>query len=109
MMGDQLPNGFEALAEFGPKWFADTENERHRHRLASNPDELKQLYNAILPRFDEIVSELDQHPLDDLPENQRNLLNLTLSFMEVSMAVESFQGAAKVPFGFDPDRWQVHF
>ena len=108
-MTTQLPIGFESLAEFGPKWFADTEKQRHQHRLESNPDELNKLYDAILLRFDEIVAELDQYPLDDLPESHRNLLNLTLSFMEVSMAVESFKGAAKVPFGFDPARWEVHF
>ncbi|MBL4620850.1 MAG: hypothetical protein JKY89_00465 [Immundisolibacteraceae bacterium] len=108
-MNELLPIGFDALVQFGPKWFANTEKERHQYRLESNPDELNQLYDAILPRFDEIVTELDQYPLDDLPESHRNLLNLTLSFMEVSMAVESFKGAAKVPFGFDPARWEVHF
>jgi hypothetical protein len=108
-MSNQLPEGFGDLEHFGPKWLAGTENGRHRVRLASNPDELNQLYDQLLPRLDEICKELDQYPLDGLPEPHQNLLHLALSFMEVSLAVESFGGAPLVPYGFDPERWEVHF
>jgi len=108
-MDASLPSGFEELSRFGPTWFADTEKERHRIRTHSAPEELIELYDSVLARFDDICGELDQYPLDNLPAIQRNLLNLTLSFMEVSLAVEAFQGAAKVPFGFSTDRWEVHF
>ena len=108
-MDHSLPSEFADLAHFGPDWFADSEKERHSRRLRGTPDELKGLYEAVLPRLDEMVGYLDQFPLDDLTQEQKNLLNLALSFMEVSMAVESFDGAAKVPFGFDTSRWEVHF
>ncbi|MDF1818154.1 MAG: hypothetical protein P1U54_05915 [Immundisolibacteraceae bacterium] len=109
MMERQLPEGFEALERFGPKWFADTEKQRHRLRTDSSPDDLNDLYEAVLERFDEICAELDQHPLTELSVAHQNLLNLALSFMEVSLAVEAFKGAGKVPFGFDTERWEVHF
>ena len=105
-MERQLPEGFEEFERFGPQWFAETEKERHRVRTHSKPEELIDLYDAVLAKFDAICAELDQHPLTGLSEAHQNLLNLTLSFMEVSLAVE---GAAKVPFGFDTDRWEVHF
>ena len=108
-MDDLLPEGFADLGRFGPKWFADSEKKRHQIRINSQPEELVDLYDSLLPRFDQICAVLDQFPLDDLPDIQSNLLNLTLSFMEVSLAVESFHGAAKVPYGFDTDRWEVHF
>jgi len=108
-MDASLPEGFAELSRFGPKWFVDTEKERHRIRTGSVPAELIDLYDSVIARFDDICAELDQYPLDGLPEVQQNLLNLSLSFMEVSLAVEAFQGAAKVPFGFDTDRWEVHF
>lgn len=46
MMERQLPEGFEALERFGPKWFADTEKQRHRLRTDSSPDDLNDLYEA---------------------------------------------------------------
>lgn len=108
-MNAALPEGFADLSRFGPRWFGDTEKERHRVRTNSERDDMVDLYNTILPRLDEICAELDQHPVDALPQAHANLLNLALSFMEVSLAVESFDGAPKVPYGFDTERWEVHF
>ena len=52
--------------------------------------ELEQLYQAMLPRMDAIADYLNQFPLEELSASARHLLNLALSFIEVSLAVELF-------------------
>lgn len=108
-MSNPLPREFNDLLRFTPKWLGATERARHTTRLESSREELIDLYQALLPRMESICELVDQHPLQDLPENVENLLRLALSFMEVSLAVEAFDGSPKVPFGFETSRWHVHF
>jgi hypothetical protein len=51
-------------------------------------DEMRGLYEAVFARVEAIYAHLDQFPLDDLPEDARNLLHLMLSFVMVSFPVE---------------------
>ena len=104
-----LPETFADLAPFADKWVKETERERHGERLASSPEELRAFYDAMLPRMEAICDYLDQFPVDALPEPERCLMALGLSFMEVCMAVEMFNDSPRVPFGFATDRFEVHF
>ena len=68
--------------------------------------ELEQLYQAMLPRMDAIADYLNQFPLEELSASARHLLNLALSFIEVSLAVELFHepdDARALPHG----RYQI--
>jgi len=51
---------------------------------------LEEFYNSMLPRMDAIAEYLNQFPLDELKDDAQDLLNLALSFIEVSLAVELF-------------------
>lgn len=104
-----LPEGFEDLARFTDRWLKPTENARHRTRLAASAEELKDLYDTLLPRMEAILQHLDRHDIHALPEAEQNLMGLALAFIEVSAAVEVFGGSPTVPYGFDPERWRVHF
>ena len=102
-----LPDSFGDLEAFAIDWALQTEAERSRKRLATAIDDLQTFYDTVLVRMEPIVDYLNQFPLDALPPDAEALLNLSLSFMEVSTAVELF-GSAKVPNGFEPERYVIH-
>jgi hypothetical protein len=84
-----LPEAFSSLEPLAADgWCLATERERYVARLASNFPALLEFYDAAFPRFEEIVDYLDQFPLDDLPEQERNLLYLLYSLIQVSLAVD---------------------
>jgi hypothetical protein len=84
-----LPPAFAGLEPFAAAgWCLATERERYTKRLSSQMPELQELYDAAFPRFQEMVDHLDQFPLDDLPDAERNLLYLVYSLIQVSLAVD---------------------
>lgn len=85
----------EPLAQAG--WCLDTETERTRKRRTSTPETLRAFYEQLRPRLEAVLEYLDRYPLDGLPPQQANLLDLTLSMTEVAFAVEKYKGN---PTGF---------
>ena len=102
-----LPTGYEDLAWLAD-WALPTERERHQKRLSTPLGELQRVYDALLPRIEGIIADLDRLPVNDLPPAERNLMLLTLAFVEVSLSVELLHSPA-VPDGFEPSRFEVHF
>ena len=88
--GAMLPNEFADLERFADTWCLASQAERHGQRVRSRMPDLEDFYQAMLPRMDAIAGHLNEFPLDELGEAARNLLNLSLSFIEVSLAVELF-------------------
>jgi len=102
-----LPESFGDLEALAIEWALQTEVERSRKRLATTIGDLQAFYDTVIPRMEPIVEYLNQFPLDALPPDAEALLNLSLSFMEISTAVELF-GSAQVPNGFEPERYAIH-
>jgi hypothetical protein len=98
-----LPERFHDLERFAAVWSLQTERERNGKRLSSTMAEIQGLYDALLPRMDEIMEYLNQYPLDALPAEAKRLFYLTLSLAEVTPAVEQY-GAPGVIDGFPPER-----
>ena len=102
---NRLPEQFKALQPLvDGGWALRTERERNAKRLSSSITEIRTVYDSLLPRMDEIVSYLNQFPLDNMPDDARTLLNLTLALAEVSPAVE-FYGQPEVVYGFPSSRF----
>lgn len=99
-----LPQGFQDLERFVGAWSLASERERNRQRLSSSMEEIQELYNTLLPRMDEVISYLNQQPLNDMPEDARRLFNLSLALAEIAPAVE-FYKQPEVIDGFPPDRF----
>jgi hypothetical protein len=104
-MNTLLPTRFSDLDQFA-QWALPTSTERNRKRLGSSMDEINALYKALLPRLEEILAYLDQFSLQEMPQDARRLLFLSLSLAEVSIAVELFH-EPKVTGGCDPARFVV--
>jgi hypothetical protein len=99
-----LPSQFRELERFVEDWALPTQAERHRRRLSSSIEALRAFYDAMVARMDEIISYLNQHSVDEQPEDARRLFYLTMSLAEIAMAVELFKQPAVVD-GFDPVRF----
>lgn len=91
-----LPDEFIDLAPFAERWCLATEPERWARRHTSTVAEMRSLYDAVFPRYEDILAYLDRFPLDELPDHARNLLHLTLSFVMVSFPVEVWD-APEIP------------
>ncbi len=100
-----LPAQFTDLEPFAGAWALATQRERERKRAASTPEELKTLYNTLIPRLQPMLEYLNQFPLNNLPEDARRLLYLTLSFAEIAPFVECYGGQPHVPNSFEETRF----
>jgi hypothetical protein len=83
-----LPSQFSYLEVFAKDWALPLESQRNYKRITSSMTDLQSLYDAVLPRLEEIVAYLNQYPLDRMPEDAKRLLNLSYSMMEIAQPVE---------------------
>jgi hypothetical protein len=100
----RLPDQFRDLEPLARTWSLPTETERHAKRLASNIAELRALYDALLPRIEEVLAYLSAFQLDNLPPEGCTLLSLACSLAEIGPAVELY-GQPAVPDGYDSRRF----
>ncbi|NQV21581.1 MAG: hypothetical protein HQ511_09215 [Rhodospirillales bacterium] len=104
MTESRLPEGFEDLEPFVAQWVLPTSTARSRKRHATPMDEIHAFYDAVQPRLKEVLTHLNTVPYaDDMPDDERRLLELTLSLAEITTAVEWY-GQQQVVDGFDPER-----
>ncbi|MGV9675626.1 hypothetical protein ACWDSJ_10145 [Nocardia sp. NPDC003482] len=83
-----LPPEFADLEPFARTWCLPTESERYARRLASSMDEMQRFYDAVTPRAEDALAYCDKFPLDELPDEVRNLMHLLYSMITVSFPVE---------------------
>ncbi len=98
-----LPEPFQDLAPY-LVWSLPTERERSAKRQSSTMTEIAALYQALLPRMDEVLSYLAQFSPENIPEEVRRLFYLALALAEVAPAVENF-GQPSVVEGYDIARF----
>lgn len=84
-----LPNGFEDLVRFRD-WMVPTDRGRIERRLSLPFAEVRAFYDEILPELDRIMSYLQTRPPTNMSQEDANLLNLALSLVEISNAVEIY-------------------
>lgn len=85
-----LPEGFEELARF-QDWMVPTDRERLHRRLDVPFAEIQAFYDGIMPDFTRILTYLEGRPATDISQEDANLLNLALSVVEISNAVEVYE------------------
>jgi hypothetical protein len=100
-----LPSQFADLEPLASGWALATQRERERKRAASTVDEMRSVYDTLLPRLEPMLDYLNQFTLDNMPEDARRLFYLTLSFAEVAPYVECYGGQPSVPNSFEETRF----
>jgi hypothetical protein len=94
MAETMLPADFADLEPFAKTWCLATEHERFAQRLAASMEEMQALYDAVTARYEDAMSYCDRFPLDDMPDDAKNLMHLLYSMVMVSFPVECWgQGA----------------
>ncbi len=99
-----LPPAFADLAPF-LDWALPTADERQSKRRYAGREELMAFYDALLPRLEAILAEVDKYPLGGLPESHHAIYNMALALAEVAPHVELYGGSPGVPYAFAEDRF----
>jgi hypothetical protein len=104
MTTPQLPEAFADLTPF-LDWALPSADERQTRRRTSSKEELKAFYDAMLPRIEATLTEVDAYPLESLPASLHPLYHLALSLAEVAPHIELYGGAPGVPYAFEETRF----
>jgi hypothetical protein len=99
-----LPGEFEELERFSA-WALASENERSERRLSSTMEEISEFYAAMHAQMGAILSYLGRHDVAEMPEDAKQLLDLTLSLAEIAPSVEWYDQPAVID-GFDRRRYR---
>jgi hypothetical protein len=104
MTGHMLTQ-FKELEPFVESWSLATENQRRAKRKSSTTAELKQFYDAMLPRLEEILDLADKYPKGQMPPEVERYFFMALSLAEVAPHVELYKGNPNVPYSFTEERF----
>lgn len=85
---NDLPIGFECLDPFVAYWAADTLGERDQRRLYSSSAQREAFYTSAKPIAAKAMDYLDTKSVQKLVPSDQNLMNLMLSLIHVTLAVE---------------------
>ena len=96
MAETMLPAEFSDLEPFAATWCLATERERFAQRLTVPMDEMQAFYDAVTARYEDAMAYCDKFPIDDMPNDVKNLMHLLYSMIMVSFPVESW-GQGRVP------------
>ena len=99
-----LPPPFADLESLAERWSLATQQERENRRRESSLTEIRAVYNTLLLRMDAILEYLNQYTLDNLPEEAKRLMFLTLALAEVAPYVECYNSSLQVPNSFEETR-----
>lgn len=87
-MAALLPPGFETLEPFVARFAIAGTANRAQLRSESLPEEREVFHAAAKDLIAPALDLLDRKPLRELDESEQRLLNLTLSFSHIALAVE---------------------
>ena len=86
-----LPAQFAELEPYVAQWVAESDDERLLRRLESPLDEVIAFYQAVLPRFAEMMAYLAEvltrSPMDG---EERTLFTLAVAFVETGTTAEFY-------------------
>jgi len=100
-----LPPRFESLSPY-LDWALPTETMRRRKREASNMEEIRGFYDAVLPHTSDIMEHLRQAgPRSQADAPTLTLYTLMLAFSDASLSVELHKSPI-VPDGMPGEIWK---
>ena len=87
-MANSLPAGFESLEPFAARFAIAGTANRAQLRSDTTPEERQAFYDAAKDRIAPALDLLDTKQLGALSEPEQRLMNLTLAFAHIAIAVE---------------------
>ena len=102
-----LPAEFADLTKYTSAWVHSTEIDRNNFRVKRTLAELQDFYDAMMPRLEEIAGFLNNYPLNALPRECANLLELALMTMEMAPAIEYYHNP-DVPDAVEHEKFLIY-
>ena len=99
-----VPAGFEALLPFA-RWNLPTAAQRMSQRGQASKEDLRALYDGVLPHLEAVLDACDKYPLGELPPSHQGIFNIALMVAEIAPHVEFYRGDPHVPYSFDEARF----
>lgn len=87
-MADTLPPGFATLEPFAQRFAVAGTANRARLRGETTPEERQAYYDAMKDQLSPALALLDQKPLDQFDAAEQRLMDMTLSFAHIALAIE---------------------
>ncbi|MGE3691987.1 MAG: hypothetical protein AB7F98_11465 [Novosphingobium sp.] len=87
-MASTLPAGFESLEPFVDRFAISGTANRAQLRGDSSREEREAFYNAARDLIASALDSLDQKKFSEFDDKEQRLMNLTLSFAHIALAVE---------------------
>jgi hypothetical protein len=87
-MADLLPPGFAPLEPFVERFAIAGTANRAQLRSDTTPEERQAYYEAMKGLLDSALDLLDKKPLAAFDAAEQRLMNMTLSFAHIALAVE---------------------
>lgn len=84
----KLPDAFADLQPWVAEWALASEQERFRKLHAVTLEQLRSFYDAMLPRLPAVLQHLDAHRIGALPDEERTLFDLAMTFAETAHPVD---------------------
>lgn len=97
---------FSELNGFVAQWGLPTAHERLVRRTEAPMAEIEHFYQAIVPRLDDIITFLNQFPVDAIPDEYLPLSYLALAACEIDDAINLWK-APTMEYGSDMRTWRV--
>jgi len=101
-----LPEQFSQLARFVPQWALENERARFMKLHSSQLEVLREFYDAMLPRLEEILEFLKSQPLEGMPSDVRNLFYLAMTFAETAHPIDLNWKAVDFPSAYPWERFE---
>lgn len=100
----ELPIAFADLSPFSSAWCLTDQPSRYLKLVSSSMTELRQFYEAVLPRIGAIAEHLSAFPVADMPAAEKALFDLALTFAETAHPADFNWKTTEMPELFPSDR-----
>lgn len=107
MIQRPLPPQFRDLAPFVADWALTSEAARLAKLTTTPIADLKNFYDAIFARAEEIKSYLMPFKLDAMPEGAQTLFDMLLTFIETAHPIELAWTTTDIDDAFALDRMTI--
>ena len=100
-----LPTEFVELQPFVAEWALDNEQDRFVKLTQTSIATLREFYDAMVPRAEEIADYLNACDLNNLSEDERTLFHLLITFIETAHPIELKWKTTDIEDAFPAERF----
>ena len=100
-----LPSEFTALQPFVAEWALSNERDRFVKLTQTSIETLREFYDVMVPRAEEIADYLNARDLNNLAEDERTLFHLLITFVETAHPIELKWKTTDIEDAFPAERF----